>query len=178
MPATATKVLSIDAAKAQLDAARARLAELNDLRNQIREAEQAVYLAKAAVGKADAVNYLRVIVWAADGKKVPLQKQGTKVWWNQPRDGKGWRIVYHANESGFIDIMGDLSYRKKHDKCLADVSAISYGPKVIGVWYWANGKQHFLAMGGNHALREKFSLTDGETVIPIEAPKPTVGRES
>lgn len=173
MPVTVKRTHSILTAITEYEAARARLDELTPLKEQIRAAEQAVEAAKSAVRKADSVNYLRAIVWAAEGKGVKFDKSGSKAW---AKEG-AWRLVYHANECGWWDITGDTAYRKKHDKCLATVTCVSYGPKHIGVWYTANGKTHWLAMGHERSLSERFSLTDGTTTVAIEPPKPSIARK-
>lgn len=173
MPVTVKRTLTLLTAITELDAARARLAEFDELRTKIAEAENAVRRAEDCVRKADAVNYLRNIVWVAEGKGVRFDKNGSKAW---AKDGE-WRLVYHANECGWVDITGDMSYRKKHDKCLATVTCISYGPKNIGCWYKANGKTHWLAMGHERGLSERFSLTDGTTTVAIDPPKPSISRK-
>lgn len=156
MKQTKTKsVGTVEAALEQLLDAHEALAALTPVGDKLRAARAAVEAARGAAWQAACSEYLKSTVWRAQ-PYLTVQRRGGKAWLTSTN---GAALLYHAPECGWLDIAGDCGYSKKHAAQLAPVTAVMFGPSMVGLWYaTAEGKTYWNRLCGDDCRRVRFSL--------------------
>ena len=158
---------NLEAALAELNAARKALTKLEPMERKVQNARAEVLRAKSRASQAALSDWLKSALWDANGTDLTVETRGGKHWLTT-RKGEA-ALLLKVHESGWLDMAGNLGYTRKHGNEWAAVCCAMTGPNKIGLWYTtADGHTHWMQMHGEDARRVQLQRRSADgALVPV-----------
>jgi hypothetical protein len=170
MAKTTRKIASsLEAALAELSTARKAVKKLEPMARKVQNARAEVLRANTRVWQAAVAEYIKRVLWDANTSDLTVETRGGKHWLTT-RHGEA-ALLLKVHERGYMDIMGDMSYTRKHGDEWATVIAAMTGPNKIGLWYTtADGRPHWMQLHAEDATRLQMQVRAADGTLTPVAP--------